>query len=175
MDILSEMYEIGMSIPEIADELELPRSSVRNKLLKRGVKLRSRADAVRAAARDGKLGSAFRGKKRSFSKEHCENISKGRVLWGKANARGTSVKPSGYVEYTTGVHKGRLVHVVAMEEMIGRKLKPNECVHHIDECKTNNEISNLALMTRSAHAKLHRMLDAERGIIRERNENGRFS
>ena len=32
-------------------------------------------------------------------------------------------------------------------------------VHHIDLDKTNNDINNLALMTNSAHSKLHRRLD----------------
>lgn len=168
------MYESGMSIPEIAADLSLPRSTVRNKLIKSGVKLRSRTDAVRLAASDGKLGSAFRGKNRVFSKEHCKNISASRLRWATENARGVSIKPNGYVEYTSGPNKGRLVHVVEMEKLIGRRIKASECVHHIDECKTNNDISNLALMTKSAHIKLHRMLDAERGIKRERCKNGRF-
>jgi len=65
--------------------------------------------------------------------------------------------------------------VVKMEEQIGRRLKRGECVHHIDENKLNNDLSNLALMTVSAHAKLHRIMDAQRGKVRERDKNGRFS
>jgi hypothetical protein len=45
-----------------------------------------------------------------------------------------------------------------MEEHIGRYLKPGEVVHHIDGDKTNNDISNLMLLTNSDHMKLHAIL-----------------
>lgn len=80
------------------------------------------------ASSQGKLGKRLLGKKRIFTKEWKENISKGRSGIGK----GFSLKPSGYIEITMGENKGRLAHVVIMEKIIGRKLMPNECVHHID-------------------------------------------
>lgn len=46
-------------------------------------------------------------------------------------------------------------HVVAMEEKMGRFMTRNEIVHHIDQCKTNNDPSNLVLMTQSTHSTLH--------------------
>ena len=58
--------------------------------------------------------------------------------------------------YARGENKGKSVHVIAMESRLGRKLMPDEIVHHIDGNKHNNDINNLALMTRSAHARLHR-------------------
>ena len=50
-------------------------------------------------------------------------------------------------------------HVYVMCESIGRALKSNECVHHIDRDRTNNDISNLKLMTVAEHVKLHAMED----------------
>lgn len=38
---------------------------------------------------------------------------------------------------------------------IGRDLQPDEVVHHIDGNKQNNKPSNLQVMTRSEHNKLH--------------------
>ena len=51
-----------------------------------------------------------------------------------------SLKPSGYIEITMGENKGRGQHIVLMEESIGRKLFIDECVHHIDNDKSNNEL-----------------------------------
>lgn len=46
-------------------------------------------------------------------------------------------------------------HIYVMSEHIGRKLNPDECVHHIDRNRENNRIENLQLLTLSEHAKLH--------------------
>jgi hypothetical protein len=156
LDQAVSRYAAGESIPQIADDLGLGRGMLRYRLYKAGV-LRSRSDGVRRAAEEGRLGSGLRGKTREFSKEHCANISRGRMRWADAgNAIGVSLKPNGYVEFTRGPHKGRSVHVVMMEERLGRALREDECVHHIDGDKTNNTDSNLALVTRSGHQRLHR-------------------
>lgn len=44
-------------------------------------------------------------------------------------------------------------------ELIGRKLEPDECVHHIDRDRANNDPSNLLLLTKSEHSKLHQFED----------------
>lgn len=62
----------------------------------------------------------------------------------------------GYVHVYVGNGKHKLEHVLVIEEAIGRELTKNECVHHIDHNPSNNDISNLLLMTRGAHSKLHR-------------------
>lgn len=108
------------------------------------------------ASAQGRLGHHLKGVSRTFTPEHCENISKGRSEWAEVNALGTSVKPNGYVEYTMGDNKGRSVHVVKMEERIGRRILPDEIVHHIDKDRQNNDENNLALMTRSGHTRHHR-------------------
>ena len=175
MEDASKLYKSGLSIPEISSLIGVPRSTVRSWVIRSGVSLRTRTEGVLLASENGRLGSGLRGKQRKFTESHCLNISKARRKWSEDAAKGVSMKPSGYFEYTTGPHKGRLVHVVEMENLIGRRLNKGECVHHIDECKTNNHISNLALMTLAAHSQLHRHLDALRGVSRERKKDGRFS
>ena len=46
-------------------------------------------------------------------------------------------------------------HRLVMENHIGRRLLKNEVVHHIDHNRSNNDISNLILMTFEEHAGLH--------------------
>ena len=53
-------------------------------------------------------------------------------------------------------------HQLVMEKHIGRYLEKGEVVHHIDFDKTNNDISNLMLMTNSEHVKYHSKLRWEK-------------
>lgn len=150
------LYASGKSIPDIARETGLPRSCVRTLLLSSGTTLRSRAEAILLAK--PKLGSGLRGKKRPpFSDEHKKKLSVAKLAHADIHAKGTRITSNGYVEYTRGENKGRSVHVVLMEKRLGRKLLLDENVHHIDGNRTNNDLSNLALVTKAAHSRLHRM------------------
>lgn len=55
----------------------------------------------------------------------------------------------------TGERKSVLVHRELMEKHVGRSLRSNEIVHHKDENPSNNELSNLEVLTYSAHATAH--------------------
>lgn len=57
------------------------------------------------------------------------------------------------------------VHRLVVEESIGRKLSSDEHVHHIDGDKSNNDISNLQLMSRSEHLRMHAL---ENGLGKDR-------
>lgn len=151
--ILSFMYhDERRSIPDIASALGVPYSRARKLLKDAGIALRSRADGVRAASH--KLGKHLAGKTRVFSEQWRANISAGR----KASTvfSGLTVKPSGYVEVTRGKNKGRSLHRVIMEKKLGRQLSRDEVVHHKDECRSNNNESNLEVMTRAEHTSHHR-------------------
>lgn len=154
-ELLLAAYAGGASLTEVARDYGVSVSTARHHVLKAGL-LRSRTDGVRIAAANGKIGFGLRGRSRVFSPTHCENIRAARLSWGENNAAGVSVKPSGYAEYTRGPHKGRSVHVVKMEDRLGRRLLDDEHVHHIDGDKLNNDENNLALITRSGHLRLHR-------------------
>lgn len=42
-----------------------------------------------------------------------------------------------------------------VESLIGRKLHPDEVIHHINGIRTDNRIENLRILTRSEHSRLH--------------------
>lgn len=168
-----ELYSSGMSIPQVSLITGIPKSTVRHQCKKAGV-LRNRMDGVRMAASDGRLGKN-KGKKRLFSEEWKRNISAAKLMKADKTARGFRINSAGYKEFTRGAHKGRTEHVIIMESLIGRRLSPNEHVHHKDRNKLNNHPSNLKLLTISEHASLHRKEDAEAGITRRRNKNGTWS
>ncbi len=46
------------------------------------------------------------------------------------------------------------VHRVKMEKKLGRKLRPDEHVHHKDENKHNNNLHNLEAMNRGKHTAI---------------------
>lgn len=170
MENIYELYLSGESIPDISKSTGLCRSKVRSLLFAAGI-LRSRSDAIRLASKKGKLGTGLRGKKREFTEQWKKNISISKKKIADITAIGVSKKPSGYIEYTRGENKGRSVHVVAMEKHLGRRLFQFECVHHKDENKINNDLSNLQLMTRSEHSRLH----SKKNILnRKREKNGRL-
>ena len=155
--LVSKYADQKQSIPQIAREFGLPLSRVRTALIKEGVILRTRAEGVRL--RSEYLSNLRRGKTRLFTAEWRENIAKARTAWGEKNAKGTTVKPSGYICHTRGKNKDRGLHTTNMELIIERRLRPHEVVHHIDEDRANNHPDNLALMTRAGHARHHRMIE----------------
>jgi hypothetical protein len=60
----------------------------------------------------------------------------------------------GYIEIKT--ERGFVrEHVFVMESHLQRGLLTDEIVHHIDENKSNNELSNLELMNRGEHTRKH--------------------
>ncbi len=46
-------------------------------------------------------------------------------------------------------------HRKVAEQKVGRPLRPDEVVHHVNHDKTDNRPENLEVLTRSEHVKLH--------------------
>lgn len=54
-----------------------------------------------------------------------------------------------------GKHRTVSYPRILMEEKLGRPLKPNEDVHHIDGNPSNNDLSNLEILLHGEHQKNH--------------------
>lgn len=148
-----------MCCADIAKRCGVSTSTVRRDLIASGFVLRERGKNTAQGLE--KRAARLRGVKRNITPEWCANISKGKRESDTAmNAKGVSKTSKGYLRYSKRQDPNyeRLVHVVVMERHIGRRLLPGEVVHHIDENKQNNDLSNLQLMTNSAHISLHRAL-----------------
>jgi hypothetical protein len=87
----------------------------------------------------------------AYAVEKANKARRGKKAW---NNKGGFVNEHGYrMIYVGGKRKRE--HVYIIEKSIGRRIKPDECVHHVNHDKLDNNLSNLRLMTKSNHAKLH--------------------
>jgi hypothetical protein len=110
-----------------------------------------------------KISLANKGKRFSIKTE----FKRGKGARWKGGRRESS---SGYIHIHSPKHPYRHKnnyypeHRLVMEKELGRYLEKDEVVHHKDHNKKNNDISNLELLTKSTHGKLHFMERKEKGI-----------
>ena len=77
----------------------------------------------------------------------------------------------GYKRTTYKKFNNRLEHRVVAEQMLGRKLRPGEVVHHIDGNRQNNTPSNLMVFKNSSeHLKYHHLHPEESGAFIKRKK-----
>lgn len=63
-------------------------------------------------------------------------------------------------------------HIYLVEKEMGRVLNNNEVVHHLDGNRKNNNISNLIVLSRSSHARLHKWIEQGAPYLKEYGEQG---
>jgi hypothetical protein len=74
---------------------------------------------------------------------------------------GRFVTADGYVKVLIGDHPWprryhyMFEHVKLVEAFLGRRMRPDETIHHKDGNRQNNAAENLELIVREAHMSLH--------------------
>ncbi len=95
--------------------------------------------------------------------QDLSHLAQYRIAKGTAphNFKGRTRHSAGYwvLSEIGGGGERRLEHRVVMAEVLGRPLREDEIVHHIDGDKTNNRIENLQIMTQEEHLKMHQEED----------------
>lgn len=135
------------SASQVAKRFGCTSTTIKNYLVKYGIPVKSQSTVMSG---------------RTLSEDHKEKVSK-TLSHGK---REENPNWKGGVTYSgrkkNGLYRKILVdgkyvleHRYVMEQSLGRKLVKGEEVHHINGNKQNNDISNLILLSKSEHSKLH--------------------
>lgn len=153
IEMLYEAYENGgelLTIQEIADALGLTHAYVWNYIAVTYSKA-WRDERKTLCYQRSKLGgrNPMTGKRKEQHHNYVGDISDGKGYLMR-------VKPDWYTGRKGCKHV--FVHHIVMCEALGITEVPRGMVvHHVDGNRTNNDLSNLALMTIAAHTRLHQL------------------
>lgn len=150
--------KIDIKVEYKCDECHEPRqthkTNLKNKQKHICKKCRNKINGV---LKRGKKSSKKGRQYKNLQRENSANWNGGKYI-NKAGYVMVLVK-SGSINRKSGWENYRPEHIVIMEDFIGRKLRNNECVHHIDGNRQNNNIDNLVLIdSNQHHRKTHNSL-----------------
>lgn len=159
IEAMKAAYLGGLTTHQVAKQLGVSVGAVYNHLKAAGV--------VRTGSEQ------FKYTKWHFTEKHVEHCREIGRLYGSQNIRKAieanrvhgeghkKLREDGYIavyfpDHPDANREGYIMeHRLVMERFLGRRLKKDEVVHHINEIRTDNRIENLALMTPSEHMSYH--------------------
>jgi len=171
--LLYRMYWIDrMSTPEIAKLFNISSRTISRALKQYGIRTRTIGEAKLIVDRKHgypmagkkhkestkkKMSLASKGKKKS--KKHCQKMAEIFKGPGSGRWRGGQFISRGRYFVWVGPRKYIQRSRIFTEMALGRQLKENEVVHHIDNKPINDDNSNLLICTRSYHMWLHSQIN----------------
>ena len=169
------LYQFRLTMKQIAEMCHCAPSQIAIRLKKAGVVARGREDyPVTEKQREARRRNGHKHLGMVRSEETRRRISEVKRHYRKRDDYefGGHEKhdDNGYIKVFCPDHPCAskegfvLKHRLVMEQAIGRHLRPDEVVHHINHVRDDNRIENLMLMTASEHNALH---------ARERSEKRR--
>ena len=158
--LLRHLYiDQGKAINKIASELNVSVGKVFNYLNKYGIETRKHlTENQKKAISNSNKGRVSPLKGKHLSEETRKKISESHTLKGAGHKK---TRQDGYIALYYPSHprsnkEGYIMeHIYVMEQYIGRPLKSDEVVHHINHKRDDNRINNLQVMTFKEHCSLH--------------------
>jgi transposase len=164
-EALRAAYNELKSMAKVAKHFGVSKKLIMNNMNKHGLQRNPQRKPLNVS----ELARLFRGgttiktlaQKYSVSEATIKNRLRERGIQTDTFHKGYKVKDSGYIQVLLPNHpradKSGYVpeHTLVMENHIGRYLKKNEVVHHINGVKGDNRIENLRLMTDFQHKCMH--------------------
>lgn len=160
---LWEMYVINKkTMRQISSELGVAIGTVHKYLKKYNIPTRNQKETFTMKGRKlseiecERISKLHKGK--IISKETREKMSKAKKKGGIGHKkkRNDGYKAIYFPDHPKSTTDGYIMeHVLVMECLIGRYLKDDEVVHHINGKRDDNRKENLQLMTFKEHARFH--------------------
>lgn len=153
----------GYTMDRIAEMYGVSCGAVIKWMRKYGIQARNPRESARLSESYGRIDPLKGRKLPEDVAEKCRERLKKATAARWANGRKKIKDRYGYIYAPVDNGKRRPEHDLIVEEILGRPLLPDECVHHINGIKDDNRPENLAVMTYSEHGKLHSRLLIDSG------------
>ncbi len=144
----------AVKVSAIAKALGISIATLQEWFTRYNIIRRGSGTGIKTASHSAKISKALIGRK--LSEEHLAATRKGHIASG--HWKGWYIDKYGYKHIGIPGNGYILEHRLVVERSIGRKLIKSEIVHHIDSNTLNNDIDNLAVISRKEHSLINKLL-----------------